>query len=102
MCCVVCREGVATSRLARLYREDGEDEKAALCYQKHLTARGRQQVQSIEKPERKIKGKTVVRAPSCYKKATSLYRRVEHGVESTLGGLVETWTGGPFSPWIVA
>ena len=33
-------EGVATQQLAKLYRDGGEFEKAAQCYQKHLDMRG--------------------------------------------------------------
>lgn len=33
-------EGVATQQLAKLYRDGGESEKAAQCYQKHLDMRG--------------------------------------------------------------
>ncbi len=34
------REGIATAKLARLYREACEEGKAARCYTRHLEARG--------------------------------------------------------------
>jgi len=42
------REGIATQRLATLYREKGEDEKAANCYMRHLNLRMQQQANDKE------------------------------------------------------
>ena len=39
------REGIATQKLATLYRDEGEDEKAANCYMRHLNLRMQQQLQ---------------------------------------------------------
>lgn len=43
------REGIATQRLATLYKEDGHFEKAAKCYQRHLELQ--QQLPSMEGEE---------------------------------------------------
>ena len=41
------REGIATQKLATLYRDEGENEKAADCYMRHLKLRMQQQSSSM-------------------------------------------------------
>jgi len=40
------REGIATMKLAALYREEGDEEKAARCYKRHLDLKLGQQLQT--------------------------------------------------------
>lgn len=51
------REGIATAKLARLYRDDEEESKAARCYQRHLETRQGYQVGREGGRERRIEYK---------------------------------------------